>query len=68
MLKKILPCTMLVLSTILAQAATAKPAGQRFEVSFSKEMSAAPLDGHVLLLISNNDTKEPRFQISFMTA
>ena len=31
-------------------------------------MSAAPLDGHVLLLLSNNDEKEPRFQISFMTA
>jgi hypothetical protein len=68
MLNKILPCTMLLLSAILSQAATAKPSGQRFEVSFPKEMSAAPLDGHVLLLISNNDTKEPRFQISFMTA
>jgi S-formylglutathione hydrolase FrmB len=31
-------------------------------------MSAGPLDGHVLLLISNNDEKEPRFQISFMVA
>ncbi|HEY3973928.1 MAG TPA: alpha/beta hydrolase-fold protein [Candidatus Sulfotelmatobacter sp.] len=47
--------------------AGAKPAGTRFEISFSKEISAAPLDGHVLLLISNNDEKEPRFQISFMT-
>jgi len=35
----------------------------RFEVSFSREVSAAPLDGHVLLLISNNDREEPRFQI-----
>jgi hypothetical protein len=68
MLKKILPCTMLLLSAILSQAATVRPSGQRFEVAFPKEMSAAPLDGHVLLLISNNDTKEPRFQISFMTA
>ncbi len=47
---------------------SAKPAGPRFEVSFPKEMSAAPLDGHVLLLIANNNDKEPRFQISFMTA
>jgi Putative esterase len=46
----------------------AKPAAQRFEVSFPSTMSAAPLDGHVLLLLSNNDEKEPRFQISFMTA
>jgi hypothetical protein len=56
---------------VLSQAATAKPAAkpvpQRFEISFPKEMSATPLDGHVLLLISNNDDKEPRFQISFMT-
>src|ERR1700731_1482755 len=55
----------------LSQAATAKPAAkpvpQRFEISFPKEMSATPLDGHVLLVISNNDDKEPRFQISFMT-
>lgn len=68
MLNKILPCTILLLSAILAQAATGKPASPRFEISFPNEMSAAPLDGHVLLLISNNDTKEPRFQISFMTA
>jgi hypothetical protein len=65
---KILPCTILLLSAILSQAATAKLSGQRFEVSFPKEESGAPLDGHVLLLIANNDTKEPRFQISFMTA
>lgn len=56
---------------VLSQAATAKPAAkpvpQRFEISFPKELSATPLDGHVLLVISNNDDKEPRFQISFMT-
>src|SRR5580693_10759725 len=46
---------------------SAKPASARFEISFPKEMSATPLDGHVLLVISNNDDKEPRFQISFMT-
>src|SRR5450432_1111098 len=68
MLNKILPCTMLLLSAILSQAATAKLSGQRFEVSFPKEANAASLDGHVLLLISNNDAKEPRFQISYMTA
>jgi Putative esterase len=46
----------------------AKPPSTRFEISFPKEMSAVPLDGRVLLLISNNDEKQPRFQISFMTA
>ena len=31
-------------------------------------MNAAPLDGHVLLLLANNNDNEPRFQVSFMTA
>jgi hypothetical protein len=61
-------CIILLLCAAAANAAPAKPASQRFEISFPKEMSAAPLDGHVLLLLSNNDEKEPRFQISFMTA
>jgi putative esterase len=39
---------------------------QQFEISFPKEVSATPLDGHVLLLIANNDDQEPRFQVSFM--
>jgi Putative esterase len=64
---------MLFLSVGLAHAGTdkkpaAKPTGERFEISFPREMSAVPLDGHVLLLISNNNEKEPRFQISFMVA
>jgi hypothetical protein len=61
----------LLISAVSTQAATAqpssKPDGQRFEISFPREMSATPLDGHVLLLISNNSEKEPRFQVSFMT-
>src|SRR5271169_3278827 len=67
MSNRILPCTLLLFSVILAQAGTAKPASPRFEISFPKEMSGTPLDGHVLLLISNNAAKEPRFQISYMT-
>ena len=71
MINRILSCTIFLFSVILAQAATtkpaAKPASPRFEISFPKEMSAAPLDGHILLLISHNAEKEPRFQISFMT-
>ena len=63
-----LSCIILLLCAAAANAATAKPATQRFEISFPKEMSATPLDGHVLLLLSDNDEKEPRFQISFMTA
>ena len=73
MLQRITPRLVIVAvlaSSVLAaeKKPAAKPAGERFEISFPKEMSAAPLDGHVLLLLSNNDEKEPRFQISFMTA
>jgi len=75
---KILPSVLFLCSLCCASASRAsevkhsvkddaKSAGIHFEISFPKEMSAAPLDGHVLLLISNNDEKEPRFQISFNT-
>ena len=70
MLKRV-PLCLIVFAVALAHAASkpaAKPATPRFEISFPKEMSAAPLDGHVLLLISNNDEREPRFQVSLMTA
>jgi hypothetical protein len=67
-----LSCIILLFFAAVAHAAsskpTPKPASQRFEISFPKELSAASLDGHILLLLSNNDEKEPRFQISFMTA
>ena len=36
----------------------------RFAVSFPAERSALPLDGRVLLIISNDGSAEPRFQIS----
>jgi hypothetical protein len=49
-----------------AEKKATKPAGQRFEVSFPKELSATALDGHLLLLISNNNEKEPRFQVNFI--
>src|SRR5579871_1224115 len=72
MFKKSLTFVVLVLAVALSQAATRKPAAQpgspRFEISFAKEMSASPIDGHVLLLIANNNEKEPRFQVSFMAA
>lgn len=35
-----------------------------FHIKFGKEVSAQPLDGRVLLLVSNDETDEPRFQIS----
>jgi Putative esterase len=66
----LLAITSIVMSPALAadKKTSGKPSGLRFEISFPQQMSAAPLDGHVLLLISNNNGEEPRFQISFMTA
>jgi hypothetical protein len=42
----------------------AQSSGLRVEISFPKEASATPLDGHVFLLISTSDKDEPRFQIA----
>ena len=36
----------------------------KFSVSFPKERSAIPLDGRLLVMISTDTTKEPRFQIN----
>src|SRR5437879_322917 len=54
----------LLLVLILATTVTAATkAPLTFEVTFPKVMSAGPLDGHILLLISNDPKEEPRFQI-----
>lgn len=36
----------------------------RFAISFPKSKSPAPLDGRLLLMISNDGSREPRFQIT----
>ena len=36
----------------------------QFGVSFPEEQSAEPLDGRVLLILSTDESREPRFQIS----
>jgi len=67
---KLLSCIALLSFIPLAQAESKKPvqpSSLRFEISFPKEQSATPLDGHVLLLISDNNDKEPRFQLSYNT-
>ena len=58
-----------VLFAVLALPAVAKlsenpNANLRFSVSFPAEKSSAPLDGRLLLLVSKNNTREPRLQIS----
>jgi len=37
--------------------------GPKFSITFSTEQSAEPLDGRLLVLLSTDDSKEPRFQI-----
>ena len=51
---------------LVAFSAAAPIAGraQTFRVSFPKERSAKPLDGRMLLLLSNDDSEEPRMQIN----
>ena len=43
-------------------------AAQRFEISFPKQVSAAALDGHMMLVISTKEQPEPRFEVSFMAS
>ncbi len=66
---KLLLLIALLSCATLAPAETKKTAAQpvslRFEISIPKEMSATPLDGHIMLAISNNNEKEPRFQLSY---
>jgi hypothetical protein len=49
----------LLLSWLPVLAAPSKPLV--FEITFPKELSAAPVDGRILLIISKDDTQEPRF-------
>ena len=39
-------------------------AGARFSVSFPKELSPAPLDGRLLLIVSTDPSAEPRMQVN----
>ncbi len=39
-------------------------AGLRIGVSYSKELGSGPFDGRMLLMLADNDSREPRFQIS----
>lgn len=55
----------LITTAFGAQKKAPKP-GPRFEISFPTQMSSTPLDGHVLLLLSNNNEREPRFQVNFV--
>lgn len=59
-MKKLLAACGLLLAMPLSVAGQ----GLRFAVSFPEAVSAEPLDGRLLLMISNDPSQEPRFQIS----
>src|SRR3954468_20047321 len=44
------------------QSASSAPTRLRFAISFPAARSAQPLDGRIILVVSNNDKREPRFQ------
>ena len=55
----------LALSTAMLAASPAAANAQiKFAFSFPEALSKTPLDGRLLLLISTDDSREPRFQIS----
>ena len=53
----------LLVVVLLCASAAAQNSGLKFEVSFPSSLSSAPLDGRVLLAISSDASREPRFQI-----
>src|SRR5256885_5812638 len=54
--------TALAAGSALAQQAVRAPTKLRFGISFPATRSATPLDGRIILVISNNDRREPRFE------
>jgi hypothetical protein len=50
--------------TATADLKTATPAKLTFSISFPESSSKDPIDGRMLLLVSTNDAREPRFQIN----
>ncbi len=64
--RRILAFVLFCFTFLSTQRIEANPAAvaAKFEISFSKEMSRVPLDGRLLIMLSTDASKEPRFQIS----
>ena len=56
--------TLFAAFTLSCTGIAVENSGPYFAVSFPSELESRPLDGRLLLLISNDDSAEPRFQIS----
>jgi len=53
-----------VFGTSCQQVSKDTGAKLRIGVSYARELDPGPLDGRMLLMISNNESRDPRFQIS----
>lgn len=53
-----------LLCSEIAQLSGAQNGGLRFAISFPETSSKEPLEGRLLLLVSTDSSREPRFQIS----
>ena len=54
----------LALTAIAGLAPSARPSGLRFSITYKADKSQEPLDGRLLVMLSKDQTAEPRFQIS----
>ena len=54
----------LILFTSCAPQGSENDNDLKFKITFSEQLGSEALDGRVLLMISDNDDREPRFQIS----
>jgi len=61
LLLQLFPASLILLFTLFPSATRCQ---LLLSISFPKERSTVPLDGRVLLMISADSTREPRFQIS----
>ncbi|HUL35367.1 MAG TPA: esterase [Candidatus Eisenbacteria bacterium] len=52
-----------VAASMMSSATHAAPAPLVIEITFPKELSASPVDGHILLIISRDASEEPRFGV-----
>ena len=63
-MKRLLPVTAIVFFSLMVCRAQEQKSNFAINVSFSPAASADAKDGRLLLMLSNNDEKEPRFQIN----
>jgi hypothetical protein len=65
-MKQIIPFLFLSILLLMgASCSTPANEGSKFSISFTKEMSDAAQDGHIILMLATNDKSEPRNQINF---